>query len=47
VLIDKDRVPIRIDRDEIGRPGGAFIRFLLQLLALRLQLALQLADIRE
>ena len=47
VLIDEDRVSIRVHRDEAGRPRRALVRLLLQLHALGLQLALQLADVGE
>ena len=47
VLIDEDRVSIRVHGDEAGRPRGALVRLLLQLHPLRLQLALQLADVGE
>jgi hypothetical protein len=47
VLIDEDRIAVRVYRDETGRPGGTLVSLLLQTYALCLQLPLQLADIRE
>ena len=41
MLIEKDLVAVRVDRDKARRPGGALVRLLLQLHALRLQLALE------
>jgi hypothetical protein len=47
VLIDEDRVSIRVNSNEAGRPRCALVCLLLQLHSLCLQLALQLADIGE
>src|SRR6266542_1718326 len=47
MLIDEDRVSIRVHSDEAGRPRCAFVRLLLQLYPLCLQLALQIADVGE
>ena len=47
MLIDEDRVSIRIHGNEAGRPSRALVRLLLQLHPLCLQLALQLADVGE
>ena len=47
MLIDQDRVAIRIDGNEAGRPRGALVHLLLQLHALSLQLPLQFPDIGE
>ena len=40
VLVDKDRVSVRIDRDETGRTGGTFIGLVDYLHALLFQSAL-------
>jgi hypothetical protein len=47
VLIDEDRVSIRVNSNEAGRPRCALVCLLLQLHSLCLQLALQLADISK
>jgi hypothetical protein len=47
VLINEDRIPIRIDSDEAGRPRGALVRLLLQLHPTDSQLAPQLTDVGE
>ena len=47
MLIDEDRVSIRVHSDEAGRPRCALVRLLLQLHPLCLQLALQIADVGE
>jgi hypothetical protein len=45
MLIDKDRIAIRVYRDEAGWSRGALVRLLGQLHPVCLELALQLADI--
>src|SRR5215207_7934484 len=45
VLIDEDRVSVRIHGDEAGRPDCTLVCLALELHAVRLQLALQLADV--
>ena len=47
MLIDEDRVSIRVHSDEAGWPRCALVRLLLQLHPLCLQLALQIADVGE
>ena len=47
VLVDQDRIPIRIDQDEARGPLGALIGLGLELDPLSLQLALVFAHIRE
>src|SRR2546422_4876208 len=47
MLIDEDRVSIRVHSDEAGRPRCVLVRLLLQRHPLCLQLALQIADIGE
>src|SRR5580692_8217344 len=47
MLIDEDRVAIRVDSDEAGRPCRALVRLIYQLHPLCLQLALQFADVGE
>ncbi len=47
MLIDEDRVSIRVHSDEAGWPRCALVRLLLQLHPLRLKLALQLANVGE
>ncbi len=43
MLINKNRIAIRVHSDEAGWPRGALVRLLQQLHVLRLELALQLA----
>src|SRR5206468_4539096 len=47
MLIDEDRVAVRVHDDETGWPRGRLVRHLLQLHPLSLEPALQLADIRK
>src|SRR5439155_15433300 len=47
VLIDEDRISIRVHSDETGWPRCALVRLLMQLHPLCLQLALQIADVGE
>src|SRR5262249_12243849 len=47
VLIDQNRIPIRIDHHEIRRASGCFVGFRGELNSLALQLALQLANVGE
>jgi hypothetical protein len=47
VLIDQDRIPIRVESDEAGRSRGRLVCLLLQLHPLGSQLALQLTDVGE
>ena len=47
MLINENLISIRVYGHEAGRPGGLLIRLLEQFHALRLQLALQFADIGE
>lgn len=45
VLVDQDRVALRIDQHEAGRPGSVLVSLAEQLQALLLQTALQLAHV--
>ena len=47
MLIDEDRVSVRVHDDETGWAAGRFVRSLLQLHSLSLELALQFTDIRK
>src|SRR5215208_543967 len=47
MLVDENRVSIRIDHDEAGRTCGALVRFAHELHAVRPELALQLAHVGE
>ena len=47
MLIDQNRVPVGVHRDEAGGARRALIRLVHQLHALCLQLALQLAHVGE
>lgn len=47
LLIDEDRVTIKVHGDEAGRPHCALVRLLLQLHPLCLQPALQIADVER
>jgi RNA polymerase sigma factor (TIGR02999 family) len=47
VLIDQDRIPVRVHSHEAGRPRCALVCLLLKLHALSHQLALQLTDVGE
>jgi hypothetical protein len=47
MLIDEDRVSVRVLDDETGWPRRRLVRRLLQLHALSLELALQLADVSK
>src|SRR6187431_664459 len=45
VLVDQDRVAVRIDRHEVARASAGLVRFRGQRDALRLELALDLAHV--
>ena len=47
VLVHQDRVAVRVDRHEAGRPSAVLVRFTHQLYAFRLQLPLQLTHVRK
>lgn len=47
ILIHKDRIPIRVNRNKAGRAGSGLVSFRHQLHAFCFQLPLQLADVRE
>src|SRR5215212_1415033 len=47
MLIDEDRVSIRVHSEETGWPGCALVCLLLQLHPFCLQLALQIADVSK
>src|SRR5262245_51721537 len=47
MLVDKDRVPVRVHDDEAGWPRRRLVRLLMQLHSLGLELALQVADVRK
>ena len=47
VLVDKDRVSVGVDGDEVRRARGVLVRLLVQLHAGRLQPTLQLAGVGE
>jgi hypothetical protein len=47
VLVDEDRIPVRIDGDEARGPPGALVGFRHELHSVRLELSLELAHVGE
>ena len=47
MLVDQDRVAVRVDHHEAGRPGAGLVGLGGDLDSLRLELALELPDVGE